>query len=247
MTDYQVYKLSGREKRDFLTVTGLLLFFTGYLFYRSLAVAGILALCSPLLLRFYSEYKRKKRLEALSEGFRDALYAISGAVAAGRQLPQTIASAAEMSVSAFGEISDITRELSYISRTYEETHADVDGLLAGLGERSGLDEISQFAAACGICKKAGGDLENVALKSAALILDRIEFDREVKSIIGKKKLDILILGFMPIVILGFLNYSTPDYLDPLYTTAGGRVLMSMSLGLIAAALLWGLRIVSIDM
>ncbi|MBQ3921645.1 MAG: type II secretion system F family protein [Firmicutes bacterium] len=247
MTDYRIYKLSSREIRDFVIIAGLALFFTGYLFYRSFAASAVICLCGLAFLKPYTEFKRKRRLEALSEGFRDALYAVSGAVAAGRQLPQALAAAADMSASAFGEDSDIAKELRYITRIYEETHAEPDALLSDLGTRSGLEEISQFASACSICRRAGGDLESVALKSAALILDKLEFDREVRSMVGKKKLDIAILVSMPVIILAFLNYSSPDYLDPLYTTAGGRVLMTLSLALIAAALLWGLKIISIKM
>ncbi len=59
----------------------------GLLFYRS-AYAGLAAcLASFPLERYYQSFYAEKRRERLLEGFKDALYTISGAVSAGRQMP----------------------------------------------------------------------------------------------------------------------------------------------------------------
>ena len=40
---------------------------------------------------------------------------------------------------------------------------------------------------------------------------------------------------MPVVIILFLQMMSPDYLEVMYTTAAGRILMSLALGAIVFA------------
>lgn len=247
MTDYGYYRLSKEEKLKYYTAACIALAFLGLLFYRSFLMAGIIALAAIPLKRCYAGYLKNKRLDRLREGFRDALYSISGSVAAGRQLPYAVGEAADAAVLSYGEDSDIACELAYIVRSYRESHGETETLLGDLGRRSGLEEIKQFAQSCSICRRCGGDMEAVSLRSAALLLDRMDFAREVKGLIAQKKSDIAILVSMPIFILIFLNLVSFSYLEPLYSGLSGRLIMTCCLGAVIGALLWCLKITEIDL
>lgn len=241
MTDYHFYKLKRDELIRYYLAACILLALLGLLFYRNLVMAAFCSLAAIPLKRFYADHLKKKRLEKLQEGFKDALYSISGSVAAGRQLPIAIREAAGSVSSAYGEDADITAELKHIAEVYTESHGDAYGLLSDFGYRSGLEEISQFAQSCSICRRCGGDMEAVALKSASLLLDRMELNREIKGLISQKKTDIALLTLMPVAVLGFLNLVSFSYLEPLYTGAQGRIIMSCCLAVIGFALLWCIR------
>ena len=247
MTDYNVYRLNRNEILNYYSAAGILLALLGILFYRSLLMAVLCAFAAVPLKRFYADHLRKKRLERLQEGFKDALYSISGSVAAGRQLPMAIKEAAAGVCSTYGEDSDIAVELSHIVSVYSESHGDAYALLADLGSRSGLEEISQFARSCNICRRCGGDMESVALKSASLLLDRMELSREVKGLIQQKKTDIILLTAMPIGVLTFLNLVSFSYLEPLYKGLSGRLIMTLCLAAVCGALLWCIRITDIKL
>lgn len=247
MTDYSVYKLNRNELVNYYSAAGILLALLGLLFYRSFIMAGICAFAAIPLRNYYADHLRKKRLERLQEGFKDALYSISGSVAAGRQLPQAIKESAAGVSAAYGESSDIARELTYIADVYSQSHGDAYALLADFGRRSGLEEISQFAQSCSICRRCGGDMEAVALKSASLLLDRMDLAREVKGLIRQKKTDIILLTAMPVGVLVFLNLVSYSYLEPLYCGLSGRFIMTACLGTICAALLWCIRITDISL
>jgi len=63
---------------------------------------------------------------------------------------------------------------------------------------------------------------------------------------AQKKLDIALLTAMPVLVLLMLNISSFSYIAPLYTGAGGRLLMSFCLcGLIASVFL-SIRITEIS-
>lgn len=247
MNDYHVYRLNREEKVRYYVPACIGLAFLGLLFYRSLIMAALAALLALPLEKVYAEYRRGKRLEALQEGFRDALYNISGAVAAGRQLPQAIGEAADGAELSYGASGDISVELRHIATVYDETHSEVEELLYDLAKRSGLEEVRQFAQSCSICRRCGGDMEAVSLRTASLLIDRMEFEREVRGLISQKKTDIFMLVAMPLAVLVFLNLVSFGYLEPLYTGLSGRLLMTLCLGGIGAALLWSLKITDIEL
>ena len=128
---------------------------------------------------------------------------------------------------------------------YNESHSDISALLIDLGKRSGLKDILQFAYSYAICEEIGGDIEAVCLKNASMLLDKMDFQTEIKALISEKKLDAAVLAVMPLFILYFLNVSSDDYIQIMYTSTSGKILMTVSLLLFAAAVFWGVRIVNI--
>jgi len=217
----------------------------GFLFYRSIIAALLCCLFSKPAERLYLEHRAKKRKEKLLEGFRDVLYTISGSVAAGRQMPFAIGDACTQARAAYGEDSDIFREMERINSIYGSAHGDIAELLSDFGRRSGLEEIKQFAASYEICRSNGGDVESVCLKSAALLLDKIAFKSEVQAMMAQKKLDIALLSSMPVLVLLMLNLTSFSYVSPLYSGLNGRLLMTVCLAGLAAAVVLSLRIMEI--
>jgi len=219
----------------------------GMLFYRNLFIAiGCIAGCIPVR-KIYSGFLNRKRKEALLEGFRDTLYIIAGSVAAGRQMPVALRDAYKQCSVIYGDSACITRELGHICSVYEESHGEAEDLLMDFGKRSGQAEIIQFASSYEICRKNGGDAEAVCMKSADLLLDKIEFKKEASALISEKKLDIAVLTAMPIGMILFLNIVSYEYLSPLYGNPQGITIMTVSLLLIAIALKISLKITDIDL
>jgi tight adherence protein B len=245
MPDYKNYVLQTKEKKQYYLCASVCLGLLGFLFYRSVLIAFLCALLSKPLEKNYLKYKVKKRQEILLEGFRDMLYSVSGSIAAGRQMPSAIADARKQAMNSYGENAYITKELALMVRVYEEAHGTVEELLSDFGERSGLAEIKQFGLVYRICKHSGGDLEDVTLKCANLLLDRISFQGEVNMLTAQKKLDILFLVSLPIIVLLFLNLLSSSYINVLYVCVIGRIIMTCCLFTIGFALLWSLQLTEV--
>ncbi len=242
MTDYRSYNLSRKERRDYYIAACLVLAVLGFLFYRSLIMSFICAGIAIPCEKLYADFLLQRRRARLLEGFRDVLYSISASVAAGRQMPQAIEECAVQMELSYGRDADIVREMSAIAQHYREMHGDASAMLSDLGERSGIAEISQFAASYRICERSGGDLEEVCLRSANLLLEKIAFAGEVKAIIAQKKFDIGMLLSLPLIMLIFLNLAAADYAAPLYTTLSGRFIMTLCLCGIGFSLWLSLKI-----
>ena len=78
-------------------------------------------------------------------------------------------------------------------------------------------------------RKAGGDMEKVISKTADILTDKISIEKEIRAIISQKQVEAKIITVMPLVILAGLNITSSGYIDPLYETIAGRIIMTVSL------------------
>ncbi len=239
--------MSPKERRDYYLVCCTVLFCLGMLFYRSVAASAALLSLSRVLEGKYIDRCVKTRQKALLGGFRDLLYALSSSLASGHQMPRAVKDAQSELEAVYGSGSDICREAAYMSLAYEGSRVNMDELWTDFGRRSGLWEIQQFASAYSICRKSGGNMEAVAMKSANLLLDKLSFQAEVDALMAQSRLDILILCAVPVVILVFLNLFSYSYIRLLYETLQGRLIMTLALGIMGGAVYWSSKILDIEL
>ena len=180
------------------------------------------------------------------EGFKSLMYSVSASVAAGHQLPRALELAERQLSGEFGEEAPICAELRNMLRAYSSSHEPLTDSLNDLARRSGQSAVRQFAAAIDVCSRSGGDLESVALKTSSALLDLLGFEDELRSMFAEKRFDMMVIGAMPLIMLVILNLSSASYIAPLYTTLLGRLIMTASLGLLAGALLWGKKIMDVE-
>ena len=247
MTDYTVYILSPKERSEYYLCAAALCFCMGMLFYNSLIFSAVLCAFTPLFIKKYAEYKCGKRKRQLLLGFKDAMVAMSGSLASGRAMPVAINDAADQAEMFSSENSDIVKELRHIGFVYANAHGKLEELFEDLARRSGIEEIKLFASSYKICKKSGGDLEGICLKSASLLIDRIDYQNEVSAVLSEKKLDTVIMMVIMPAILFFLNMTSYDYVEILYTSLGGRIIMSVSLLLMISSAVWSMAIMKLDL
>lgn len=231
--------------RDYVVIGIIFSIILSSLFYDTIIVSPLFFIVALGIYPKYFENQRSIWRENNRAMFKDALYAISGSVAAGRQMPTAIEDAAEQ-CALFDSNSDISLMLSEISLLYHDTNAEIDELLFDFAKKLEIDEIELFALSYRVCKECGGNLESVCLKNAALIIERLEYQKEVSATLSEKKLDIIILLIMPTLILFLLNIGSKEFLVPLYTTKTGREVMTLSLMLIVTACLWSLKIMKLE-
>ncbi len=219
----------------------------GMLFYDSFAAAALIFCISPFFEEKYADYLCEKQRKKLLYEFKDALYTLSASIAAGRQFPRAVDDAAEAALLFAGEKSLLWPELAAASGSYKEVNAGLEEAFEDFAERSGTEEIKMFARSCSICKRTGGDLEELCLKSAYMLIEKLEFGTETDAILAEKKMDTAVLMAMPPVMLLFLNMSSYDYVRVLYDTSEGRMLMSVSLAVMTAAVFWSFHIMRLKL
>jgi tight adherence protein B len=113
-----------------------------------------------------------------------------------------------------------------------ENGEPVERAIADFSERSGIEEIAQFADVFVICKRTGGDLVEVIRRTANMIGDKLEMEQEIAVLVAQKRFEAKALSLIPFALVAFLAWSSPDYMAPLYGLAG-NLLMTGALAVLA--------------
>ncbi len=226
---------SPKERLVFAALAGAAAAFIAFTFYRSIALSLISLAAGPALLPLYARYKLEKRRALMREQFRDLLYSLSASFAAGRQMPEALAEGLENLSLIYDLDTPMIEELTQMKLGIYENRMRDDELLKGLAERSGIEDIRNFAEVYAICRSTGGDVESVIVRASDMLTEKMEIEKAISVLASQKRFEGMIIAAMPVVMIGALNISSPDYLSLMYTTLAGRLIMSGCLALICAA------------
>lgn len=245
-TDYSNYRLSAKEKTNFLGVGFIAAFTVLYLFYHSIAFSLAGGLVPYCFLSQYSRHLAAKRRALLTTQFKDFLYSMSASAAVNLRISDALKNGLEHLRLLYDEDTPLIGELEYMIKGISENRESDLRLLADLARRSGCGDIDDFVQVYTICRTMGGDLEKVLKNTIEILVDKMNIEREIKTLTAQKKLEGKMISAVPLVILLFLNLFSSDYLMPLYTTGTGRFIMTAALAGIAAAFYMTEKLTAID-
>lgn len=232
---YDHYELSAKEWACFLLLGYAGGFFLMMVFYNDYLLAAAGGLGCIFFLPLYKSWLCGKRKQLLETQFRDFLYAVSSSVAAGRQFDRALEDAEQTLLLLYAPTSPLPQELAAINRSIREDREDEAALLKDLALRSGSEDIRDFVDVYVLCRQLGGDMEEVIGNTTKIMTDKMAIRREIHTLTAQKQLEGRIISVMPILVIMGLNVFSPDYLQVLYTTLPGRLIMTIALGGIAAA------------
>lgn len=152
---------------------------------------------------------------------------------------------------ALRECSGEMRERYGSSRIVKELNRIVNGmdnqipteqLLLEFGERSGVEEIRDFATVFAIARRGSGNLAEILQRTGALISDRIETGNEIETLLAGRRLEQHIMDAIPFFLILYIRLTSPGFFTALYHNAAGIAVMSVCLGVYLAALALAERI-----
>lgn len=212
--------------------------FLAYFFYRSAwAVLPLL----PVGVVFFRRLRRRKgeqKREALSEQFRECILAVSTLLTAGHSVENAFIECAQDMLLIYGKDALICDELKIVRRGLQ-INVSLEELLTDFGERSGCEEVVQFAEVFCIAKRSGGNLAEIIKASAELSGRKAELKKEVETILSGKKMELAIMRLMPFAILIYIGAANPGYFNILYGNLYGILVMSGCLAAYIGAYLLG--------
>ena len=244
--DYDVCMLTREQKKRYFMFAFPVLFLLGYVFYSGIIVPLLMGCISIPCLRFYAKSEADKRKNILRIQLKDMLYSISSSVNAGRHLGEAISDSEEAVSLIHGVDSLITREIRYMKVQMSELNCSEETVLRNFAKRTHIREISDFADVCIICRKTGGDLAGAVYRSVQQLCENIDLKREKDVLMSQKKLESKILAVMPGLIIALIRLSSSGYLDVMYETLTGRLLMTAALAANAGSFLWCLKLTKDD-
>lgn len=245
LPDYAEYHFSVKEGALALLEGLSLVAVIGYFFYRSWAACLFLL---PVFVLFTREKKKdlaKKRRQELSLQFKDLVLAISANVKAGYSIENALRESYRDVELLYGADSSICLEVRHMLRGLEN-NVILEKLLYDLGIRSRLPDIMQFADVFLIAKRSGGNLTEILEKTAGVIEQKIETDKEIQLMIGARKMEQKIMNMVPFLIIFYIGTTSRGFFDVLYHNLVGVVVMTVCLLFYGAAYLLSKKIVEIE-
>lgn len=229
---YSQYKMRLGEWLIYFLEACAFIVVVSFIFYRVLWIAaGLLPLAA-----LYPKNRKKvlifKRKNELRYQFKDMLYFLASGLSAGKSVEASLADALSGLKGIYPE------EDTYILREVQlllikaAMNMPLEEALENLATRSDIEDIRNFAEVFRICNKRGGNLIEVIGSTSQIIKEKIEIKMEIENIIMGKKLEQRILAVMPVAMILLLSTAGGNYLEPIYTTLAGRLVMTAAIVLI---------------
>ncbi len=240
---------AGRKKcrtdwKDWLAGMGIVAVI-GFFFYRSLWSLPFLAPVFLLYQREAAKDKEQKRRRETAIQFKDAILSVSANQKAGYSVENAFRQAYGDMVLLYGKDSGICREW-YAIVSGLGSNMVLEDMMYGFGKRSGVEEIMEFAQVFAAAKRNGGNLTEVIERSASVIEDKVETEKEIQIVISARKLEQRIMNVVPFGILLYISAASKGFFDVLYHNPAGVLVMTVCLAVYMAAVLLSRKIVNIE-
>jgi len=192
------------------------------------AVAFVLAAAGPpLFLRFYVSRRRKK----FSDQLPDMLITLAGSLRAGRSLGQAMEAVAREATDPMGrELRKVVAEVR-LGRPLHDTLADA-------AERIQSPDFKWAVLAMQIQAEVGGNLAELLDQVADTMRERTRMRGEVKALTAEGRASAMMLVVMVPALGGFMALSNWAYMEPLFTTGTGKVLVGICTVMIGGGYFW---------
>ena len=217
---------------------GLALAGFSFLFFQSLLLVVLLPFVRKKGRQIYADYRKGKIQKTLLREFRDFLFSLSASFATGRHMTEAMKEAETALGHIYGGKGLMSREIQYMVRAIEETGQSDQKVFAEFAGRTGLEDILLLSEVYTVCRETGGNMAAAVNKAAALLTEKINIEMEIQTMLSQKKLEGTIIAVMPTLMITFLLWMSPAYLEPMYTTAAGRLMMAAALVLNGFACFW---------
>ncbi|MHC4294209.1 MAG: type II secretion system F family protein [Planctomycetota bacterium] len=117
----------------------------------------------------------------------------------------------------------------------QEFGASLETALRNAATISNSHDMKIFATSVIMQLRSGGNLAEVMDRLGLVIRDRIRLNRRVRILTAQTQLSKRVLLALPIIVFILVNILNPHYMEPLYTTQSGKIMIAIG----AAGLLFG--------
>lgn len=188
---------------------------------------------------FYLGFRRSRRRKAFNAALPDTLQLMSGSLAAGLSLAQSV--------------DTIVREgiepvASEFKRVMVETRLGVplETALTGVAERFESKDFEWVVMAINIQRQVGGNLAELLDTVAATMREREYLRRQVLSLSAEGRLSAWVLGVLPPGFLLYLLVAQRDYVMPLFTDVRGIVMLLGATLWLLIGVFWMSKLVKVE-
>ncbi|MCQ2484058.1 MAG: type II secretion system F family protein [Clostridia bacterium] len=191
------------------------------LFGAGMIPAATLAGLGAFLPILYIKIKKEKRTKVFESQLGDTLIMMCNSLRSGFSFQQAMDSvASDMPAPVGVEFARACNEIRY--------GATLDEALENMTDRVKSPDLMLVVSAVCIQRTTGGNLSEILTTISETIRDRLKIKGEIRSITAQGRTSGMIIGALPVMIAVALMLINPDYMNSFFTTAPGRVMLSVS-------------------
>jgi tight adherence protein B len=192
----------------------------------------------PFGARLLVKFKVGRRQAQFADQLDDSLQLMASSLRAGHSLLRAVDAVSQDAESPTAE---------EFARIVNETRVgrDLSDSLDEVAERMGSDDFTWVAQAIAIHREVGGNLAEVLDAVGHTIRERNAIRRQVKALSAEGKLSAIVLGALPVGIVGFLSLTNPGYVHKFFESAMGIGMLAAAVVLMLIGMFWLKKTVAI--
>lgn len=238
-------KLSKREIfLNILMLSGIILTIAK-LFYGTFFASVFLL---PLIIPLYKQRKRQlleKKIQKFEIMFKDMLTALSDALKTGYSVENAMRESYQSMQNLYGTHSEICTEMrSMLSQL--QLSVPIESVFKDFARRTKLKDAVLFYQIFAVAKKMGGNMDMVIKSVTDSIVLKESVKAEIDVEINGKKMEHRVMMVIPFFLILYVSASSEGFLNVMYQTILGKIIMSMCVAGYFIAYLWGEKIVRVE-
>ena len=180
------------------------------------ALPGLIFMAAAALLPYgYVVYRKNQRMKSFAKEFPDALDLLVAGLRAGLSFSAAMQIVAE-------ESPDPVRAEFAVTVEEQSLGIDFREALTNLTNRVDSLDLRFFVTAVLLQRDTGGNLAEILHNTAVIIRDRFRILGDIQTFTAQGRLTGMILGGLPLFMVGFMLVSAPDYFKPMLESPKGR-------------------------
>ena len=180
------------------------------------ALAGIVGMFG--FPRWFLSFLRKRRQTVFLNDFADAIDVMVRGLKAGLPVSDAMkVIAAESGPPVGPEFLEVVEG--------QRIGISIDQGIERMFERMPLSEVNFLGIVMAIQAKTGGNLSEAINNLSKVLRDRKKMKAKIRAVSQEAKSSAAIIGSLPFIIMGALTVLNPEYLNPLFNTSTGNILL----------------------
>ena len=245
IVDYGDYEFSKKELALNLLAYLLLDILISWLFFRSILISAAFLPGIPYFLRMRKSSLLEKRKFQMLKEFTTGMQLVNASLQAGYAVENAFREALPELRKIYSPDSFIILEFQRI-RSQLAVSVPIESILMDLSDRCHIDDIRNFAEVFQTAKRTGGDLMLIIRNTVSDIQEKSETREQIEAELSGKVLEQNIMSLVPVLIIGYVDLTSPDFLEVCYRTLPGRLTMAFCLAVYLLAFLWGRKVMKFD-
>ncbi|MCI9541886.1 MAG: type II secretion system protein F [Lachnospiraceae bacterium] len=229
-----------------LLKVGIVFSLFAWLFYNNLFVIVFFLPFYKPVGKYLKKNGNRKKTEEGNMQFKDFLHSLSASMRAGYAVENAFYEAYQELAELYGKNAFIPKELARMLHQMK-LNRPAEEVLEEFGKRSGLEDAKNFAGIFKAAKRSSGNLSTIMSNTAETIGKKLETQREIQVLVQEKRYEQKVMNLMPLAIILYLRLGNGEFMEILYTSLTGKVLMTICLLIYLVAYCMAEKIVNIKM